>query len=431
MYKSSEPTKAIQTFQTSEGPTDTGSQPAWKPSFKLKLRRTVVDLHSLNLEVPSETDDAKTSSKNGSFLKSSNPRPLFRLNQDRSSLRRSTHDINLQQHCSDTRELKALASLRSISKRCTPSSQLLPTPTNEASIGTSKGPRARSVSIEPKLGDNGGNIRSGTDPPAGFSPASRVALALHAATGETTQPTPMLQINFSSLLDNLDKLRTNMRRSYLRDGVVCEKVLLVWESGSMYEGELRSLKFHGKGKLYHSSGYSIKGDFEQGLVTGSAEYSSCKSTYKGDWLANLPHGSGTETVEGKYSFTGSFSCGVKQGHGTMKVFGKGTYTGDFYRNCFHGLGKFEWDDGGVYSGSWFLNQMHGKGSMAWPDGRRFVGRYVRNKKEGYGVFSWADGRVYSGNWKDGRQNGFGKYVSLQGRTVAGEWDEGEALFLPC
>lgn len=430
MYNSTEPTQAANTAQASEANTEQGLQQGWKPSFKLKLQRTFIDLRSMNLDVPSEVDDTNMSSKNGSFLKSPKPQILFRLNnQDRTSLRRSTHDIAIQQPPTGSRELKALSSLRSLSKRLTPSSQQV-TPSHERSFGTPNGPKARSVSIEPKRGDEGGNIRSGTQHQAPISPATRESQTQESASGpDTGHPSALLHINFSSLLDHMDRLRTNMRRTYVKDGVVCEKVFFVWDSGSMYEGEIQALKFHGRGKLYHASGYTIKGDFERGLVTGNAEYSSCRSTYKGEWLSNLPHGKGVETVEGKYCFTGSFSFGTKQGRGIMKISGKGTYTGDFYRNCFHGHGKFEWQDGRVYSGGWFLNQMHGKGCMSWPDGRRFVGRYVKNKKEGFGVFSWADGRVYSGSWKDGRQSGLGKYVSLQGRAVAGEWDEGEALFL--
>ena len=432
MYSSTEPTQAANTAQASEINTETGSQQALKPGFKLKLRRTVIDLKSMNLEVPSEMDDPNSSSKNGSFLKSSKPQILFKLNnQDRTSLRRSTHDINIQHLPGASRELKALSSLRSISKQLTPSpSSLLATPTHEKSFGTPNGPKARSISIEPKRGDLGASKLQAVDCPAPFSPAVGESLAQSsAAFREAGQPSVMLRINFSSLLDNSDKLKTNMRRTHVKDGITCEKVFLVWESGSMYEGEIQGLKFHGTGKLYHSSGYTLKGQFVLGVVSGYAEYSSCYSSYRGEWLENLPHGKGVESVEGKYSFTGAFLSGAKEGHGAMKVFGKGTYTGDFHRNCFHGQGRFEWEDGRVYSGGWFLNQMQGKGSMAWPDGRRFVGRYVKNRKEGFGVFSWADGRAYSGSWKDGRQSGLGKYVSLQGRSVAGEWDEGEVLFL--
>jgi len=245
-----------------------------------------------------------------------------------------------------------------------------------------------------------------------------------SALGGTDSKPFHYKVSFSQLLSNEERLTKELAKSDIRNGEIVTIFQLIFESGTIYEGDIRKNKFHGEGTFSHHSGYSIKGTFVDGKVCGKAILRKGATTYVGEWLNNMPHGFGVETVEGVYVYEGSFVDGFKNGKGKMIIHSRGRYEGEFRQNTFHGQGTFSWNDGRKYTGGWFTNSMCGRGVMTWPDGRKYEGRYIRNKKDGQGVFTWADGRVFSGNWKEGKQDGQGKYTNIMGDKDQADWREG-------
>jgi hypothetical protein len=206
-----------------------------------------------------------------------------------------------------------------------------------------------------------------------------------------------------------------------------KRKLVTFANGAVFEGEMQDGMLHGKGYFRHPSGYCIRGHFEDNKIKGSAEYSWGATTYSGQWLNNVPHGKGKETVFGVYTYEGDFYQGVKFGRGKWIIEGKGWYDGEVRFNRFNGRGTFCWKNGKMYVGLWKEGLRHGRGKMSWPDGRVYEGMYVNNKKEGVGQFTWADGRQYTGPWKVGQQQGTGKYLSLFGQKCEAKWGAGELL----
>jgi len=232
-------------------------------------------------------------------------------------------------------------------------------------------------------------------------------------------------ITFSSLTPYDAKLvSTSSKTVYDDKKQEHNHIVLVWNDGTVYKGELKNGQFHGNGILEHSEGFQIDGNFVDGKVEGQARFSKGALSYNGKWANSCPEGQGREALEGVYDYEGNFLQGKKCGKGVLKIANKGEYDGNFRDNMFNGEGKFTWLDGKKYEGTWYNNRMHGKGKMVWPDGRKYIGRYSQNNKEGFGRFVWADGREYIGNWSDGKQHGRAWYIDLQGVKTDTEWDRG-------
>ena len=65
---------------------------------------------------------------------------------------------------------------------------------------------------------------------------------------------------------------------------------MAWESGTTYEGDIVSMKFHGQGTLIHASGYKVCGSFKNGKLEGYGRLERGKHYYQGGWIDNLPSG---------------------------------------------------------------------------------------------------------------------------------------------
>ena len=232
------------------------------------------------------------------------------------------------------------------------------------------------------------------------------------------------RLNFTSLMEGGERILKEISKTIVVNGKSTTVCCITWENGSTYEGEIVGMKFNGYGLLNHYSGYMVKGSFVDGRINGQGEFTKGRMSYVGNWVNNLPNGSGIEKVDGAYQYEGNFVEGIKHGKGKMKIQHKGKYEGDFKHNMFHGIGTFTWLDGKRYTGHWSQNLMQGRGVMIWPDGRKFEGRYAHNKKEGPGLFTWADGRTCYGMWKDGKQQGNGKYTTLTGEKGHKIWKDG-------
>ena len=59
-------------------------------------------------------------------------------------------------------------------------------------------------------------------------------------------------------------------------------------------------------------------------------------TITGDWVNDLKHGKGTESVKGVFQYDGDFMDGVKHGQGILSEVESGdTYNGDFENGQLH------------------------------------------------------------------------------------------------
>lgn len=85
--------------------------------------------------------------------------------------------------------------------------------------------------------------------------------------------------------------------------------LYIYTDGSYYFGEIRNNKAEGKGTF----AFKLRGEL----------------TYEGEWIDDMPHGKGVETLIDGSHYEGEYSCGVKQGKGIFVWPNGDRYKGDF------------------------------------------------------------------------------------------------------
>ena len=202
---------------------------------------------------------------------------------------------------------------------------------------------------------------------------------------------------------------------------------MIWNDGSVYNGQWKADKASGWGYLILSSGDYYIGRWRNDLAHGEGRYHHADgSEYVGNWLDDKQNGIGTETWPDGSVYKGSYKDSKKHGAGEF-TWGDGSmYNGHFNENRLEGKGVYKWADGRKYDGDWVNNHMHGKGIFTWPDGRLYDGEFKNDKKDGEGKFYWdpSKTRSFEGNWSDGKQNGPGIY--REGNEVyKGIWTNGD------
>lgn len=132
-----------------------------------------------------------------------------------------------------------------------------------------------------------------------------------------------------------------------------------------YSGAFVNGKYHGFGKLEL---------FDQRL------------TYKGNFLAGLRNGRGTQWDRDNNVYIGLWRNDRRNGQGLQayKVPGWSedkytenwlsqnaeNYQGTFRNDNFDGQGTYRWPDGVKYTGGWAANKKHGRGYFLYPTGLR-------------------------------------------------------------
>ena len=238
-----------------------------------------------------------------------------------------------------------------------------------------------------------------------------------------------LDVIYSSLgkfnLGNLPNIHTNFQGgTYIGEtdgsGVPQGKGRLFLEN-SISEGTWVQGKLHGEGrKTTISEVYT--GGWELGKRSGFGELKG-KTTYKGQWENDQPHGKGVEFWPDGSEFEGTYYKGLRHGQGRFTWPDKSVYQGDFRCNCIEGYGGCTWSNGSSYLGMWKNNEMHGKGQFKWGDGRIYEGRYRGNLKHGFGVLIGKNGKRYEGKWCEGQQHGTGVLYS-NSSNKQGKWRNG-------
>ena len=73
----------------------------------------------------------------------------------------------------------------------------------------------------------------------------------------------------------------------------------------------------------------------------------------------------------KIVYKGDFINGLKTGSGKFEFDGN-LYEGDFVDGQFHGKGKYYFNETGkIYEGDFHENKIHGSGLMLWTDGTKY------------------------------------------------------------
>ena len=178
----------------------------------------------------------------------------------------------------------------------------------------------------------------------------------------------------------------------LRDG----RGICLYNNGTLYEGEWKRNKEHGKGVLMTADRRRV--------------------IYKGEWERGRMHGQGVYY----YNQDDGYFPRRKDDVGEQ---GGSRYEGDFKENARHGVGKYILPDGSVYEGEWRENLMSGRGTFRWPDGKNCVHYSVRKAfviSSSLFVFHLL-GSIYVGSWIDGKRNGSGILEASGGFTYDGMW----------
>jgi len=216
-----------------------------------------------------------------------------------------------------------------------------------------------------------------------------------------------------------------------------------WASGARkgeeYEGEWSGDDMHGKGRYVYSDGSVYAGEFRDGKRHGQGVMSWASgprkgAVYAGDWKDDEINGTGVYTYSDGSVYKGEFKDGKRHGQGSMTWASgpkKGDkYTGEWTGDEINGLGKYVYSDGSIYEGEFKDGKRHGKGSMIWASGKRkgdrYTGDWSDDNVHGIGEYVYADGSVYKGRFNNWKRQGYGVMTwnsgKRKGERYSGEWN---------
>lgn len=207
----------------------------------------------------------------------------------------------------------------------------------------------------------------------------------------------------------------------------------------------------GRGEVRAGTWFRYIGEFTQGrMVKGIAEMNG--STYEGEFLDNLPHGTGKTTLAADGFITkGRYDRGRIDPKEVEFIWANNTrYRGEIDpRNLgMHGKGVLEYPDGGVYEGEFKNNQPEGNGVLKYADGEvrsgtfvagqlsmgsivyvnqtRYEGQLRGGDPNGQGRMVFSDGQFYEGGFVSGKYQGKGRLKYSTGGEYEGEFLAGDA-----
>ncbi|KAL8162398.1 hypothetical protein V2J09_013887 [Rumex salicifolius] len=146
--------------------------------------------------------------------------------------------------------------------------------------------------------------------------------------------------------------------------------------------------------------------------------------YTGDFLGNVPHGSGKYLWSDGCMYEGEWKKGRANGKGRFSWPSGATYEGEFRSGRMEGSGTFTGSDGDTYKGSWIADKKHGYGEKRYANGDIYEGSWKRNFQDGQGRYVWRNGNEYVGEWKNGLISGKGVLIWVNGNRFEGIWENG-------
>ena len=194
-----------------------------------------------------------------------------------------------------------------------------------------------------------------------------------------------------------------------RDG----RGVCLFNNGTLYEGEWKRNKEHGKGTLMTADRRRImyEGEWERGRMHGQGSY-----FYPDDTFAQTLRNT---QVDSRY--IGEFKENARHGIGKYFLPDGSTYEGEWRDNDMSGQGTFCWPDGSMYIGLWKGGKRHGMGALTSSDGFTYDGMWIQNAMEGRGIAGYPSGQRYEGLWSNGRREGRGTIVFTNGAVYEGRF----------
>ena len=184
---------------------------------------------------------------------------------------------------------------------------------------------------------------------------------------------------------------------------------LTWSGGSIYEGEIRNGKMHGKGVYTWLDGERHEGEFHDDEIHGKGVRTWPDGRrYEGEFVNGNFHGQSVETspdgerIEGEWR-EGEFVNDMMHGQSVQTFSDDVRYVGEYRDGNMHGQGVYTYPDGRRYEGEFVNDNFHGQGVFTTPSGRRLEGEYRDGKLHGQGVYTWPSGSRYEGEWRDGEK----------------------------
>lgn len=196
----------------------------------------------------------------------------------------------------------------------------------------------------------------------------------------------------------------SLTATFGRNGETVGPVVMEWADGSRYEGPLnKDKRMEGKGRLTWANG----------------------NTHEGEFVNDLPHGTGTFTASSGWSYTGQWAHGQYEGRGTEVYLNGARYEGEFKAGKRHGQGRQTAPDGGVLEGEWKLGELDGQCKMEEASGSKYEGTCLAGRRSGRGRYeNVADESVYEGEFKDNVFHGQGR-VTAPGYVFEGAFALGK------
>ena len=170
---------------------------------------------------------------------------------------------------------------------------------------------------------------------------------------------------------------------------------------NIYKGQFLANVFHGSGILNLANGDYYQGQFENGKFSGEGYYkwiSQPRLYYKGEFKNGKLHGTGTlQNMNGV--FQGQFKKGFLDGKVIINFQFGDKYIGEYQESAMTGYGSYTFNDGTKITG-YFENGVCNKhGKKVYPDGRIYIGEFRNDIENGKGVLIWGERKI-SGIWKD-------------------------------
>eukprot|EP00347_Sterkiella_histriomuscorum_P016638 403352421 len=191
--------------------------------------------------------------------------------------------------------------------------------------------------------------------------------------------------------------------------------VVLYEDGTIYQGQRENGRRHGKGKLTLSERRGIyDGEFHKGKRQGYGVQTSHniiiptndpigkrkkeKHSSENSHLKQRNHNPNEENLEVQFS-TNSDSEEVEQVTEVPKMI----YKGDWKDDMRHGFGIQQFYDGSKYEGQW-ENNIQTFGSFLWPDGSEYVGEFSGCIINGTGTLK-LENEILKGTWRNGQLHG--------------------------
>jgi len=194
---------------------------------------------------------------------------------------------------------------------------------------------------------------------------------------------------------------------------------------SIFEGEIKSGLFNGKGRLNWRNGDIYEGDFFNGLIEGHGKLvTSVNDIYTGEFKAGLYDGQGILEYSYGNRYEGKFRQGLFEGEGVLDLNNGDHYSGEFKTSLFHGNGHYITADNVTFNGQFENGAAHGKGTITWKNGSTYNGHLKNWRMHGKGNYYDIQFGTYTGDFFDGHYHGYGTFEQLQGDTYIGEFKNG-------